>query len=332
MKYNYPIRYAVRPIIEQTGWSHGLNELEREYGTVAYIVSKCYVVSFTKNYLQNGEEKERYNVVFPFQGDSSSYDCYYRVTPEFNLYSQCINFEAVSKVFLNYQEAVVEAEALNKKIIKNKISSMAYTSNFGEKIARVKEEQKEKLESYRYLEKLSEEKTPDMVVGAWVKEQRVIVVSDKKMKFSNRSLYEFIKFLPRQDFFAFNISKEEYSQMKAAALAESDFDCSNFEEKLLLETVVSDEIVKIRDYNNSREKGCFYIHDDFMRYDSEMEVPKRVAREDDKIKIYTMETYEEVINSYIADFLHDPELLTCKDEVKVLEKRSLRKKDFKDND
>lgn len=325
MKCNYPIRYAVRPIIEQIGWSHGLNELEREYGTVAYIVSKCYVVSFTKNYLQNGEEKERYNVVYPFQRDSSSYDGYYRVTPEFNLYSQCINSEVVSKVFLNYKEAAVEAEALNKKIIKNKISSMAYTSNFGEKIARVKEEQKEKLESYRYLEKLSEEKTPDMIVGAEVKEQRVIVVSDNKMKFSNRSLYEFIKFLPRQDFLAFNISKEEYNQMKAEALAENDFDSSNFEDKLLLETVVSDEIVKVGDYKNSREKGCFYIHDDFMRYDSNMEVPKKVTGDLGKIKIFTMETYEEVINSYITAFLHDSELSPCKDEVKVLEKRSLRK-------
>ena len=31
MKNNYPIKYAVMPIIEQTGWYPGLNELEREY-------------------------------------------------------------------------------------------------------------------------------------------------------------------------------------------------------------------------------------------------------------------------------------------------------------
>ena len=44
MKNNYPIKYAVMPIVEQTGWYPGLNELAREYGVVCYIVSKCYVV------------------------------------------------------------------------------------------------------------------------------------------------------------------------------------------------------------------------------------------------------------------------------------------------
>lgn len=46
MKQNkYPITYAVMPITEQVDWYPGLNELEREYGTVAYIISKCYLIS-----------------------------------------------------------------------------------------------------------------------------------------------------------------------------------------------------------------------------------------------------------------------------------------------
>lgn len=87
LKNNYPIRYAVRPIVEQVGWSQGLNELEGKYGTVAYIVSKCYLVSQTKGYSQNGEVTESFSVVFPFQKDSNSYGDYYRVNPDFNIWT-----------------------------------------------------------------------------------------------------------------------------------------------------------------------------------------------------------------------------------------------------
>ena len=54
MKNNYPIKYAAMPIIEQTGWYPGLHELEREYGIVCYIVSKCYVVGREEKYNRYG--------------------------------------------------------------------------------------------------------------------------------------------------------------------------------------------------------------------------------------------------------------------------------------
>ena len=33
MKLNYPIVYALMPIVEPAGWVPGLNELERQYDT-----------------------------------------------------------------------------------------------------------------------------------------------------------------------------------------------------------------------------------------------------------------------------------------------------------
>lgn len=34
MKYNYPVYYVAMPIIEQVGWTHGLHDLEKDYGVV----------------------------------------------------------------------------------------------------------------------------------------------------------------------------------------------------------------------------------------------------------------------------------------------------------
>ena len=48
MKINYPVKYALMPIIEQVGWTHGLHELERDYDVVYYVVSKCYLINDTK--------------------------------------------------------------------------------------------------------------------------------------------------------------------------------------------------------------------------------------------------------------------------------------------
>ena len=56
----FPIKYAVMPIEEQTGWYTGLNELERKYVVVANIASKCYVIGERKEYLSDGTFKIKY--------------------------------------------------------------------------------------------------------------------------------------------------------------------------------------------------------------------------------------------------------------------------------
>ena len=40
MEKQYPIKYALMPVIDQIGWEYG----ERKYDIVTNIVSKCYVV------------------------------------------------------------------------------------------------------------------------------------------------------------------------------------------------------------------------------------------------------------------------------------------------
>ena len=71
MKYNYPVKYAAMPIIEQVGWSHGLNELERNYDVVCYIVSKCYLLSDKTKYKENGKNEKEYEVVIHIKKDNT---------------------------------------------------------------------------------------------------------------------------------------------------------------------------------------------------------------------------------------------------------------------
>ena len=125
MKNNYPIKYAVIPMIEQVGWSHGINELEREYGTVCYIVSKCYLVEESKKYNADGSVRVKYHVVCPYQ-----YDEFYewnRVEPTFNImHGQCTNDIVVDEVYDSLEDARVSKDEKNQEIFQKLFIYMPY--------------------------------------------------------------------------------------------------------------------------------------------------------------------------------------------------------------
>ena len=125
MKNNYPIKYAVIPMIEQVGWLHGMNELEREYGTVCYIVSKCYLVEESKKYKADGSVRVKYHVVCPYQ-----YDEFYewkRVEPTFNImHGQCTNDIVVDEVYDSLEDARVSKDEKNQEIFQKLFKYMPY--------------------------------------------------------------------------------------------------------------------------------------------------------------------------------------------------------------
>ena len=105
MKNNYPIKYALIPMIEQVGWVSGLNELEREYDVVCYIVSKCYLIDEVKKYHLDGSYDISYNVVCPYQR-YDSFDTYNIEEPSFNYNSgYCTNSTKVNEIFNSIEEA-----------------------------------------------------------------------------------------------------------------------------------------------------------------------------------------------------------------------------------
>ena len=146
MKINYPIKYTAMPIIEQVGWIHGLHDLEREYGVVCYIVSKCYLITTLEKYKENGSIKHEYEIVFPYQiGD---YGKWQRKIPNYHLIQDyCVNSNKVNEVFDSYEEALKYVESKNDKLCEMSWKYLPYSENYDEKIQNISKEVRDSLEN-----------------------------------------------------------------------------------------------------------------------------------------------------------------------------------------
>lgn len=161
----YPIKYAVMSIEEQIGWYPGLNELKREYGVVANIVSKCYVIEERKEFLSNGNFKIEYQVVFPFiPKDIIHYSRLEPTIPEYNFYFQCTNSTLVNQLFNSFTEAQVVADQANKEILGHIIAVLPYNEEFEKNLKVEKEKHQATLDRYKKIEKMIEQKTCDMKI------------------------------------------------------------------------------------------------------------------------------------------------------------------------
>jgi len=163
------------PIIEQTGWYPGLHELEREYGIVCYIVSKCYVVGREEKYNRYGNTICEYKVVFSY-GKDNQYGDLSRVEPEFCLMNgRCNNSTNVDKVFDSFEEAKEETEKKNKEILSKELSYIRVDDNFRQNVSLAREKHEEVVNYYQEIESMIEENSTDLVVNDKVKEQSVIL-------------------------------------------------------------------------------------------------------------------------------------------------------------
>lgn len=214
MKCNYPVKYAAMPIIEQIGWSHGLNELERNYDVVCYIVSKCYLLSDKIKYKESGKSLKEYEVVFPYQ--KGQYYSWERVIPEFNLINYaCTNSNLVDKVFDNYEEALEFATQKNKELCDKTWVYLPYTEDLDDRISEKKQEFNDKLSSYKMLEQQILINTSDLDQSN-VKELNKLIINNKgKIKVLSRNLYEHLKFSSASDFIVYSVSPEQYEKLIA---------------------------------------------------------------------------------------------------------------------
>lgn len=181
MKVNYPIKYTAMPIIEQVGWNHGLNELERAYGIVYYIVSKSYLLEERKRYDREGKEKKEYEVCFPFQ--HAEYDKYEREIPTYNLLSNnCTNSSIVGEIFETPEDARIYVDKLNEKLLEKAISELSYMPLANEEQLKRFLLKKEEIEN-EFVEREAKYKLLENVIG---------LKSDNISEFDD-STYDFIK-------------------------------------------------------------------------------------------------------------------------------------------
>ncbi len=269
MKNNYPIKYAVMPIVEQTGWAPGLNELVREYGVVCYIVSKCYVVVREEEYNRYGNILYKYKVVFPYKKDNL-HRYLLRVEPSYNCYGKCSNATTVDKVFDSFEEAREDAEKKNKKIVNKKISFLHCDDDFLQNVSLLRKEQEEKVNKYRKIERMMEKNSSDLVVNDKVKEQSVIIAGNNSYKKKECSLYDMIYFYSDENYIVYNVSLEDYKRIEEQIKSGEQVNTDSIKKNCLLISSSDDKKMKVINYD-SKNKSCFYIEDGCLYYDDKID-------------------------------------------------------------
>ena len=324
MRYNYPIKYACMPIYEATGWYGSLNQLEKEYEVVGYITSKCYVVNEKIIYNNDGSKKSEYEVVFPYQKTpNDSLDSLKRVFPEFSLYGQCTNSNIVNEVFDTFSEAKLKPNLFNDKIIINSTAFISFDENFLNNVEAIRKENNDRLARYLQFENKIEMNTMEMV-NKPIKPQNVIVMFEKEDKILPISLYEFMELYKDKSYLVCNVSQVDFQKQinqikKDGKLYERDLNKTNTyydQSNYLLAKRKNDEIVRIANGIDNIMDGSYCLTNNIYLYYNE----KMVSFDKDEtfmetfnyeIKVYTVETFKDVIDSYKCENikLDNPKIL-----------------------
>ena len=307
MKNNYPIKYAAMPIYEHSGYQYGLNELEDTYDIALYIVSKCYLIEESIKYLEDGNKKNIFKVVFTFEKKGYySYDTIVRSLPHYNIYGQSTNSVIVDKIFDDFESCYIETERLNREILGNKIGCLPYNDKVGEMIKKLKTEYNEKNMEYRELEKKIEDGTSDLVANDIPKKQYIIVSKCGKMELKKVSLYRFISYSDKYNFCVYNVTSNEFDNMCSQIDNEEKIDINSSD--LLLYHKKDSDITLITNCNNNINNGSFYLKKRGMYYDKDIvpfHLDETINIDESFIKIYTLENYEDIIKSFIPYYIED---------------------------
>lgn len=284
MKINYPIKYSVMPIIDQS----------EKNDIVCYIVSKCYVINDIKRYEQNGKCSKKYEVVFPYQLAGNG--IYRREEPSFNYYNDnCTNSNIVDCVFDTYEEAVKIANEKNIRIYEGKISYLSFDELI-EKMDSIKKEYSEKLKKYKLLEQQILLETSNLKINESTVSENAIKVSNGKRKVTSVDLYKLIQIYTGDEYFAYTISEEQYDKLVKVIHSKSgDIDSIIKGANILL---VGDEKDNSTKVINSNGEDVYYIDkDNILRKE---EIPTKLSKpkfENPDI-FYTTETFDDVVGSY----------------------------------
>lgn len=284
MIHDYPIKYAVIPMIGFVGYNYIIGE--REYDTVAYIASKCYLTGTYQEY-KSGKTDIKHYVVFPFKDNDTDYNDYdyERIIPKYNIYGQCYNSIEVDCLFDTFEEAHAVAQTKNKELKK-----LNYT------------------EYYSKLEELVEETTNDLIVN-YTHQENTILIHNKFNKVINRSLYDIMKMDSYENFLVFHVSDKKLIEIKKDLQTQNQKNVIEKNQKnLLLSNNAKKKITQIFDYENKFiQSGCYVLKNQLnnkkLYYDKNMKAITTVPT----FHIYTTETFEDIIKSYI-NFLQDDEI------------------------
>jgi len=294
MKINYPVKYALMPIVEQVGWSHGLHELERDYDVVYYIVSKCYLINDLTKYKEDGSSVREYEVVFPYQ--PSEFNSWKREIPSYNLmHGGCINSNKVDRLYDTYEEALKCVKGKNESLCEKTWVSLPITKDILDRIQEKKDEFNSKAEEYLALQELISLNTLDMEVSHNERLDNVIEMSKNGTRVLNCSIYEVIRLFGSDSFAIYNISKKDYDRIMKTG---------NIDE---VKDIQKNGIILHKDKNSSivlataEDIGAYYIENNGIGYDEKLDRVDHTSfsyLDEDSLVFYTTETLVDLLKTY----------------------------------
>lgn len=296
MKINYPVKYAIMPIIEQVGWTPGLHELERDYDVVYYVVSKCYLINDLTKYKEDGSIEREYEVVFPYQ--PSEFNSWKREIPSYNLiHGGCINSNKVDRLFDTYEDALKFATLKNERLCEQSWISLPIREDILERIEEKKTEFDNKSKEYLALQELILLNTGDMEISQGKKLDNVIEVSKNGVRLLRCNLYQTLQLFSYDVFSCYSISKEEYDNLTELIKSGNTPDMKKITAKGLALHKSKDEPIILA---SGEEVGAYYIENDRIGYNEKLDRVDQSSFEDldDITTFYTTETIVDVLNSY----------------------------------
>ena len=267
MKYNYPIKYTAMPIKSSDGL------------LIGHIVSKCYVIKEVCENSLDGNIEKYYEVLFPFEVNEKEVKRIKALSSG--------NKETVFKVFDDFKSAKENVEQMNKDLF----SKAIICANFD-----ILNIISQSFDFYSIEKKINEE-SYDLVVGRVPKEQKVILEDKQILSIADYSLYDVLSNFKKNSYKVFNISQEEYNRIK---ITQESSDLKDA--RLFIINNPKNNQALIYDYEDSKEVKFYFQNDQLVRTsaDSTMEDPSSEK------KFYTMESLEDLVESYIAT-LANPE-------------------------
>lgn len=128
-----------------------------------------------------------------------------------------------------------------------------------------------------------------------IKEQAIIVIKKGKSKIINKSLYQYIKFISNYSFTVFNVKEEEYKKLKQQVKKKEQLD-KKYSNCLLINDKSKIDIVNYNDDYNIyyvliNDYGNLNIYP-FPDQSNNITINENII-------IYTLETYEDIVSSYM---------------------------------
>ena len=301
MKNNYPIKYAAMPIMGYVAW-------QRE-GAILYIASKCFQIKETTEYFRNGDTETSYSVLFPYKKvvDNNTSMTWERIEPSLENEQEIIT---VRNVYNTIEEAEQEAVRNNKILLEQKLRNIYTTvENFQQERKKVEKKLQQQIDFFKNLEQEIEEKTKDLTIGLPPKLQNVIVIDNSGIKEYELSLYEYSWLVDRKPFTVFHISEESYQNLSKKIAEYKEIEAEDIIEKEPILIYDSEKkLMQLRNPNGEGNEGFLYLRSHrgqkYMYYEENQELTlEDVASHPDEKKIFTMETYEDIVASYLPYFI-----------------------------